>query len=79
MTEEEKYKMFKKLLSTLLPKRFPEVESIEVEKMGSGVFNLIIYVDGTEYQQEQDIEDYIKEILDHTGEDFYYLVGYVSL
>ena len=85
MNIEEKYKMFKKLLSTLLPKKFPEVESVEVENMSEdyrmkeGIFNVVIYVDGTEYQQEQDIEEYIKQILDHTGENFNYLIGYVTL
>jgi len=85
MTTEQKYKMFKKLLSTFLPKKFPEIESVEVEdvsenyRMKEGIFNVVIYVDGTEYQQEQDIQGYIKEILDHTGEKFNLSIEYITL
>lgn len=85
MTTEQKYKMFKKLLSTLLPKRFPEVESVEVEDVSEqyslkdGLFDVLIYVDGTEQEQEDEIKEYINELLDHTGEKFNLMIKYITL
>jgi len=85
MTIEQKYKMFKKLLSTLLPKKFPEVESVEVEDVSEkyslkdGLFDVLIYVDGTEQEQEDEIKEYINELLDHTGEKFNLMIKYITL
>jgi hypothetical protein len=85
MNIEQKYKMFKKLLSTLLPKRFPEVESVEIKNMSekyflrNGLFDVLIYVDGTEQEQEDEIKEYIDELLDHTGEKFNLRIEYITL
>ena len=85
MTIEQKYKMFKKLLSTLLPKRFPEVDSVEVEDVSEqyslkdGLFDVLIYVDGTEQEQEDEIREYINELLDHTGEKYNLRIKYITL
>jgi hypothetical protein len=85
MTNEQKYKMFKKLLSTLLPKKFPEVDSVEVEDVSEqyslkdGLFDVLIYVDGTEQEQEDEIKEYINELLDHTGEKYNLMIKYITL
>jgi uncharacterized LabA/DUF88 family protein len=85
MTNEQKYKMFKKLLSTLLPKKFPEVDSVEVEDVSEqyslkdGLFDVLIYVDGTEQEQEDEIKEYINELLDHTGEKFNLRIEYITI
>jgi hypothetical protein len=84
MTMEQKYKMFNKLLSIMLPEKFYEVEKVEVKDVSEnyafndGLFDVTIYVDGTEQEQEEEIEDYIKEILDYTGEIFNYRVIWVN-
>jgi len=44
----------------------------------NGLFNVTIYVDGTEQEQEDDIQDYIDEILDYTGEVFNYRIIWVN-
>ena len=85
MTIEQKYKMFSKLLKTILPKKFPEIESVEVENLTEyyffkdGLFNVLIYVDGTEQEQEDEIKEYINELLDHTGEKFNLMIKYITL
>lgn len=84
MIIEQKYKMFKKLLSTMLPEKFYEVELVGVKDVSDnysfndGLFDVTIYVDGTEQEQEEEIEDYIKEILDYTGEVFNYRIIWVN-
>jgi len=84
MSIEQKYKMFKKLLSTMLPEKFYEVEKVETKDVSesysliNGLFNVTIYVDGTEQEQEDDIQDYIDEILDYTGEVFNYRIIWVN-
>ena len=84
MTIEQKYKMFKKLLSTMLPEKFYEVEKVETKDVSesyplkNGLFDVTIYVDGTEQEQEDDIGDYINEILDYTGEVFNYRIIWVN-
>ena len=85
MTNEQKYKMFSKLLKTLLPQKFPEIESVEVKNMSekyflrNGLFDVLIYVDGTEQEQEDEIKEYIDELLDHTGEKFNLRIEYITL
>lgn len=85
MTNEQKYKMFSKLLKTLLPQKFPEIDSVEVKDMSeeyflrNGLFDVLIYVDGTEQEQEDEIKEYIDELLDHTGEKFNLRIEYITL
>lgn len=85
MTNEQKYKMFSKLLKTLLPQKFPEIDSVEVKNMSekyflrNGLFDVLIYVDGTEQEQEDEIKEYIDELLDHTGEKFNLRIEYITL
>jgi hypothetical protein len=84
MTIEQKYKMFKKLLSTVLPEKFYEVERVEVKDVSesytlkNGLFDVTIYVDGTEQEQEEEIDDYINELLGHTGEVFNYRIKWIN-
>ena len=82
MTNEQKYKMFSKLLKTLLPQKFDEIDSVEVKDMKSNYkpfFVVVIYVDGTEQEQENEINHYIDEIVEHTGEKFDYYVRFICL
>ena len=85
MTNEQKYKMFSKLLKTLLPQKFPEIDSVEVKNMSekyflrNGLFDVLIYVDGTEQEQEDEIKEYIDELLDHTGEKFNLRIEYITI
>ena len=85
MNIEQKYKMFSKLLKTLLPQKFPEVDSVEVEDVSEqyslkdGLFDVLIYVDGTEQEQEDEIKEYINELLDHTGEKFNLRIEYITI
>jgi hypothetical protein len=68
----------------MLPEKFYEVEKVETKDVSesysliNGLFNVTIYVDGTEQEQEDDIEDYINEILDYTGESFNYRIKWVN-
>jgi hypothetical protein len=68
----------------MLPKKFYEVEKVEVKNVSesyplkNGLFDVTIYVDGTEQEQEDDIEDYINEILDYAGESFNYRIKWVN-
>jgi len=84
MSIEQKYKIFKKLLSTMLPEKFYEVEKVETKDVSEsysfedGLFDVKIYVDGTEQEQEDDIADYINKILDYTGEVFNYRIIWVN-
>jgi hypothetical protein len=84
MTIEQKYKMFKKLLSTMLPEKFYEVESVEFKDVSEsynfkdGLFEVTIYVDGTEQEQEDDIRYYINDILEYTGEAFNYKIKWIN-
>lgn len=82
MTNEQIYKMFSKLLKTLLPEKFDEIDSVEVKDMKSNYkpfFVVVIYVDGTEQEQENEINEYINEIVSHTGEKFDYFVRFICL
>jgi uncharacterized LabA/DUF88 family protein len=85
MTNEQKYKMFSKLLKTILPQKFPEIDSVEVENLTEyyffkdGLFDVLIYVDGTEQEQEDEIKEYIDELLDHTGEKFNLRIEYITI
>jgi len=82
MTNEQKYKMFSKLLKTLLPQKFDEIDSVEVKDMKSNYepfFVVVIYVDGTEQEQENEINEYIDDILGHAGEKFNYYVRFICL
>lgn len=82
MTNEQIYKMFSKLLKTLLPEKFDEIDSVEVKDMKGNYkpfFVVVIYVDGTEQEQENEINHYIDEIVGHTGEKFDYFVRFICL
>ena len=76
--------MFKKILTNFLPGKFPEIEKVEVKNVSEsyifkdGLFDVTIYVDGTEQEQEDDIEDYISKILDYAGEVFNYRIIWVN-
>lgn len=66
MTVEEQMKMIKKLLKMFLKPKFPEIYDIELEDKGY-FLDIHILVDGTDEEQEFEIEDEVQNILKYTG------------
>ena len=59
-------KMIKKLLKMFLKPKFPEIYDIELEDKGY-FLEIHILVDGTDEEQEFEIEDEVQNILKYTG------------
>jgi len=68
---EEQMKMIKKLLKMFLKPKFPEIYDIELEDMGY-FLEIHILVDGTDEEQEIEIEEAVQNALKYTGEDIDY-------
>ena len=66
MTVEEQMKMINKLLNMFLKPKFPEIYDIELEDKGY-FLDIHILVDGTDEEQEFEIEDEVQNILKYTG------------
>jgi hypothetical protein len=71
LTVEEQMRMIKKLLNMFLKSKFPEIYDIELEDKGY-FLEIHILVDGTDEEQEMEIEDEVHNILKYTGEDIDY-------
>jgi ribosomal silencing factor RsfS len=66
LTIEEQMKMIKKLLNTFLKSKFPEIYDIELEDKGY-FLEIHILVDGTDEEQEMEIEEAVENALKYTG------------
>ena len=71
LTVEEQMRMIKKLLDMFLKSKFPEVYDIKLEDKGY-FLEIHILVDGTDEEQEIEIEEEVQNILRYTGEDINY-------
>jgi len=71
LTVEEQMRMIKKLLDMFLKSKFPEVYDIKLEDKGY-FLEIHILVDGTDEEQEIEIEEEVQNILRYTGEDISY-------
>jgi len=71
MTAEEQMRMIKKLLNMFLKPKFPEIYDIELEDKGY-FLDIHILVDGTDEEQEMEIEDEVQNILKYTGSEIDY-------
>jgi hypothetical protein len=67
MTIEEQMKMIYKLLNSFVKPEFPEIYEIKIEDMVYFV-GIDILVDGTDEEQEMEIEMAVLNILQYTGE-----------
>lgn len=71
MTIEEQMKMIQKLLNTFVKPEFPEIYEIKIEDMGY-FLEIHILVDGTDEEQELEIEETVQNILQYIGEKIDY-------
>jgi hypothetical protein len=71
LTVEEQMRMIKKLLDMFLKPKFPEVYDVKLEDKGY-FLEIHILVDGTDEEQEMEIEEEVQNILRYTGEDISY-------
>lgn len=71
MEREQEMKMVNKLLNTLLKPEFPEIYEIKLEDKGY-FLDINILVDGTDEEQEMEIEEAVQNILKYTGSDINY-------
>ena len=68
---EEQMKMIKKLLKMFLKPKFPEIYDIELEDKGY-YLDIHILVDGTDEEQEIEIEEEVQNLLHYMGDDIDY-------
>lgn len=66
LTIEEQMKMIYKLLNSFVKPEFPEIYKIKIEDMGY-FLEIHILVDGTDEEQEIEIEEAVQNILAYTG------------
>lgn len=66
MTIEEQLKMIDKLLNTFVKDKFPEIYDFKLEDKGY-FLEIHILVDGTDEEQEIEIEDAVYNILKYMG------------
>jgi hypothetical protein len=71
MTRQELVRTLQKLLDTFVKPKFPEIWEIKVSENWLK-FEIDILVEGTDQEQEEEIEDEVQNIILYTGERFVY-------
>ena len=71
MKIEEQMKMIDKLLNSFVKPEFPEIYEIKIEDKGY-FLEIHILVDGTDEEQEMEIEEAVQNILRYSGEKIDY-------
>jgi hypothetical protein len=75
LTVEEQMRMIKKLLDMFLKSKFPEVYDIKLEDKGY-FLEIHILVDGTDEEQEYEIEEAVQNALKYIGDDINYGISF---
>ena len=75
LTIEEQMKMIDKLLNMFVKPDFPEIYEFKIEDKGY-FLEIHILVDGTDEEQEMEIEEAVQNVLKYTGEDINYGINF---
>lgn len=75
MKIEQQIKMIYKLLNLFVKPEFPEIYEIKIEDMGY-FLEINILVDGTDEEQEMEIEEAVQNVLSYTGTKIDYGISF---